>query len=241
MNRFFNCFLFVLIPFSVICNTSDSIHPRKMQLGVIYSPDYCYRTLKATGESKWMVAIRDTMEIPKFGYSTGVNFIYKIASRLSVETGLLFSDKGFQTKKYTPEGKINSSDPSTKHPLKIAYLHHYYYLDVPIKLNYYIYLGKINFFLTAGLSVNTFLHQTVTTLTTYTDGKTDSKKATAPSPFEKLNVAVIGGFGMNYNLTDTYTLKIEPIYKRSITSIINAPVKSFLYTAGVNVGISCHF
>lgn len=243
MNRLFNCLLFVLFPVSAICNTGDSIHPDRMQLGVIYSPDYCYRTLKTTGESKWMAIMRDTMEIPKFGYTTGLNFIYKISTRWSAETEVLFSDKGFQTKKYAPEGRVISSTPSAKQPLKIAYLNHYYYLDVPIKLNYYIYLGKINFFLSAGVSVNTFLNQTVTTLTTYTDGSTDMniKKTTRPSSFEKINFALTGGLGMNYNLTEKYTLKIEPVYKHSITSIINAPVKSYLYTAGMNVGISCHF
>jgi len=57
------------------------------------------------------------------------------------------------------------------------------------------------------------------------------------SGLSRINFAVVAGLGINYDLTSRLTFRVEPTYRRSITSIINAPIKGYLYSAGINTGI----
>lgn len=238
MNKLLNTLLFLIAPCLVYCTTGDSVKPEKAQIGIILSPDYCYRTLKANTDGKWMADILDTMEIPKFGYSAGFNVAYAFNPRFTLEAELLFSNKGENTKKYDLG---NTSFPNIQTSSKIVYRKNYYYLDIPLKINYYLLTGKVKFFLTTGVSVNTFLGQSTFITTEYNDGAENSYIGKTQPPFEKINIAFLAGLGLNYDLTDRYSLKFEPIYKRSINSIINAPVKSYLYSIGLNLGIGYNF
>jgi hypothetical protein len=187
--------------------------------------------LKPDEDSKWIADIRDTLEIAKFGYSVGANFVYKINKKIDVETGILFSDQGERTKKYALEDV-----PSGQEPVMYSFNFHHYYLNVPLKANYYILTGKLKFYVTAGISANVFLSQKVTSITSFgnSDSRTTSKNN---SGFSRINLAVLAGCGIKYPINSKANLKIEPVYMRSVTSIINAPVKSYLYSFGMNIGI----
>src|SRR4051812_48865989 len=103
--------LLTFLPLITLCQTSDTTKSKKISIGVMYSPDYCYRTLKpdASEISKAIVETRDNFEIPKFGFTTGLSFIYQLNKKLSLETGLQFSDKGEKTKTMTPVFYTSSS------------------------------------------------------------------------------------------------------------------------------------
>jgi hypothetical protein len=90
--------------------------------------------------------------------------------------------------------------------------------------------------LTAGLSANIFLYQKTTFFTHHQNS--DTKVSTRSNDgFSPLNISALAGCGINYPVSPKTTLLIEPIYRRSINSIIDAPVKSYLYSIGMNVGI----
>lgn len=219
-----------------LCNesvklSSDSSKEKKMEIGVSFSPDYCFRKLKPDADSKWIADSRDTLEIPKFGFSVGANFIFKINKKLALETGVLFSDRGEQTKKYSLENV-----PSGQKPIMYSYNFHDYYIDIPIKVNYYFLSGKLKFYVTAGISAGFFINQKTTSITSF--GNSDSKTTSKVDPgFSKVNLAALAGCGIKYPMNNKTNLKIEPLYMRSITPIINAPVKVYLYSAGLNIGI----
>lgn len=233
-----NCFLILFSSFLALANSGDSTKPEKAQLGVIVSPDYCYRSLKANADGKWMADIRDTMEIPKVGYSLGVNMAYALSERFTFEIEALFSNKGENTKKYDLG---NTPFPYVLSKSAISYKKSYYYLDVPLKLNYAISKGKVKFYLTGGASINTFLGQSTIITTDASNGTETSYIGKSQPKFQKINVAIIAGLGLNYALTDKYLIRVEPVYKRSINSIIDAPIKSYLYTVGINFGLACKF
>lgn len=240
MNKIIICFLLLILPYTVFCNTSsDSTKPEKAQIGFVISPDYCFRALKADGDAQWMANIRDTMEIPKFGYSAGLNFAHTLGPKFLFEAEILFTNKGEATKKYNIE---NVPQQEIKTVMKTSYLKNYYYLDIPLKVNYF-FLSKNNLrlFVTVGLSVNTYLGQSTFVTEQYNDGSQRGYVSKAQLNYEKVNLAMLAGIGLNYDLTDRYVFKLEPIYKRSINSIIDAPVKSYLYSVGLNVGISYRF
>jgi opacity protein-like surface antigen len=212
----------------------------KKQFGVVYSPEYSFRVLKAGNDEKALFDLRDSLEIPKFGYSAGFNFSYQITNKCMFEIGLLFSDKGERTKKHDLKNTVFIAEQD-KIPATSNFVNHYYYLDIPLKFNYYLIQKKINFFLTAGISVNSFLYQKTLTTIENKDGSSKVYNTVSHPKFEKINFALIAGFGINYNLTDRHVLKLEPLYKRSITPIANAPIKSYLYSLGLNFGITCRF
>jgi hypothetical protein len=247
MNKIITSFLFLILPFSLFCNTEDSVKigdslptERKMQFGAIYSPELSYRMLKSNAGAKLMENVRDTMEIPKFGFSAGINFSCKLTKKCYFEAEALFSDKGERTKQYNL-GNTVKDETLDRIPSKSSFINHYYYLDVPLKINYYLVNKKVKFFISAGLSVNTFLYQKTSTSIENRDGSVDKKNSISHPKLEKVNLAALFGAGINYDLTDKYTFKLEPIYKQSVTSIVNAPIKSYLYSIGINLGIARMF
>lgn len=224
--------LIIFSPFIAFCEIPDSTKTKKIEIGVTYSPNYCYRKLRADASGKWLSDIRDTMEIAKFGYSAGFNIVYKIKKNFTLGSGILFSDKGERTKKYSL-----GNSPAGKLPINNTDIHHYIYLDIPVKGNYYILTGKLKLFLTAGISTNILLTQRNTSILGYGDRAPEKSSSTVNSGLSKINFAFIAGFGIDCPVTDKTNFKIEPIYSRSIHSIIDAPIKSYLYSAGLNIGI----
>lgn len=239
MNTIICSAVFLFFSLSLFSDNGDSIPIKegKKQFGIIYSPEYSFRTLRATTEAKPFSDLRDNIEIPKFGYSTGINFSYQLSSTCSFEVQALFSDKGEKTKKYDLKNPVIVASQD-KVPYLISFVNHYYYLDVPLKINYYLITKKIKFYLTAGISANAFLYQKTISTIDYKDGSSETSTSVSHPDFQKINFGVLAGFGMNYNLTDKYTLKLEPVYKHSITSIVTGPVKSYLYSAGINIGFA---
>lgn len=211
---------------------------KNISIGLTFSPDYCYRTLHPDASVKWIADNRNTLEIPKFGYTTGLNIAKSINKKITLETGLLYSDKGERTKKYSEVWLTSSGQPDPALPTAMTFIYHYIYLDIPIKANYYFLTQKAKFYLTAGISPNVFLSQKTTSILEYSDGHNTKKNSSGNSSgFSRINLTVIAGLGFSYDFTNKLYFKIEPTYRRSITSIIDAPIKGYLYSVGLNTGI----
>lgn len=231
--------LLTFIPLTTFCQNTDTIVTKKLSIGLTFSPDYCYRILKPDASGKWIAENRDTREIPKSGYTTGLNLALNISKRITLEAGLLYSDKGEKTKTNAPIWVTSSGqpDPDPALPTKITFIYHYIYLDIPIKANYYLLTKRVKFFLTAGISANIFLKQRITSIFEYNDGHTSTKSSSGNNAYEKINLAFTAGLGLGYDLTKKLYLKTEPTYRHSITPIIDAPIKGYLYSVGLNTGL----
>jgi len=230
-------FSLTFLPLISFCQNSDTPNAKKIAIVLTFSPDYCYRTLKSDASSKWIADSRDTFEIPKFGYTAGLNLALNISKRITIETGLLYSDKGEKTKKYD----LIWGQPNPDLPIKNTFIYHYIYLDIPIKINYYLFTQRAKLFITAGISPNIFITQKTTSILEYSDGHTKTNSSTADNGFSKIDLTFIAGFGVSYDLTNRITLKIEPTFRRSIIPISTAPVKEYLYSMGLNTGIYFKF
>ena len=234
--------LLLFFPLSTFCSTIDSlkvvdtVKASKWNLGFSFSPDYCYRTLKSDAAIADLKEIRDTLEVPKFGYTFGVNIIYYFRKKIVLETGILFSDKGERTKKLTFQNL-----PAGQSPNYYAYNFHYYYLDIPLKVDYYLLTKKIKMYLTAGLSCNILLTQKTTLREGHDNTEVVRNASNVDTKPNRINVAVLFGAGLNYKVNEKLDLKVEPIYSRSITPINGAPIKSYLYSFGLNLGITHKF
>jgi hypothetical protein len=225
--------LLAMLPFSAFCQNPAKLTSDKFAVGFVFSPNHCFRTLSSDASSEWISDSREDMEIPKLGFTTGASLIFKPTPRIALETGLLLSDKGEKTKKLT----YNTIDPESPLPIAATHNYHYVYLDIPAKVNYYILTGKAKLFVSAGASTNIFLKHTRTSTLEYNNGKEKKEFVSDNSGFNKVNFAAVAGLGMEYDITDKLRLRAEPIYRHSLGSIIDTPIKSYLYSAGVNFGI----
>ena len=233
MKKIIYILLVIALPISALSSTIDSLKIKKnIEIGVSYSPDICYRKLKSDENSKWISDIRDTMEVAKLGYTAGLNIVYWYKNNISFETGLLFSDKGEKTKKYSL-GNFSS----TKLPINNIDIHHYYYLAFPIKANYYFVNKKCKLFVTGGITTNLFLSQKNTSILGYSDRDSEKKTTKINSELSSINFSFLIGAGIDYPLSDKSNLKFEPSYSRSINSITSAPVKSYLSAIGFKLGV----
>src|SRR5687767_3453389 len=121
---------------SLFGQDSITTHIKKFYLGFNFSPDYSYRTLykndKQVSDSLWSIAkeLEDSINVPKFGYTGGLTVGYYITSRISLESGLQFSNKGYKT--IPIETIYDWKEPS----IVATNIFNYYYLDIPLKVNY---------------------------------------------------------------------------------------------------------
>lgn len=240
MKKIIKSLLFFILPVASFCSEGDSIRPDKFQLGLLYSPELSYRTLKTDTEHTWLKEKQDATDILNFGYSAGVYFGCKFSTRLSLEIQTLYSDKGYKTKEYIVENEI-AYDYREKVPYKSCLTYHFHYLDIPFKLNYTIINRKLKFYSTAGVSFNIFLNEEKKTDLLYKDGNSDSFHSISTNDAQEINIAILGGLGICYNLTERYSFKVEPVIKHSMNAIFNAPVKDYLYSVGINTGIAYSF
>lgn len=213
-----------------VIHAQDSIITGKLntvkhELGITYAPEYNYRFLQAESNVAWIKNIADSMETPKFGFATGLNYSYKSGDKTSLTTGLLFSDNGEKTK--------NNINLQT-----VNYTNHYYFVSIPLRLDYTIYAKKIRIYSTLGISGNFFVnHKTVL----FEEGKQEAVQFTNRTDLAAWNIGGIAGLGMNAKLSENWFFKLEVLYKQSITPVNHDPVKKWLYALGPNFGLFYSF
>ena len=230
-------FFLALLPLALFGQSADSSSLKRFAIGLNYSPDYSYRTLKPTAESKWIADSRDTLEIPKYGYTSGLSLLFRISKNLTFETGLQYSNKGEKTKTRKLEIFDPNSPQSSMNTMEVTFVYSYNYLDIPIKANYYLINKKFKFFLSGGLSNNIFISSTNKSTISFAPGNSTTNTTKSSTNYSLVNIAALAGFGIEQQLNSKLSLRLEPIYRRSITSIINAPIKGYLYSAGMNFGL----
>lgn len=230
--------LFPLVSFG---QSADSSRVKWFGIGFNFSPDYSYRILEPTAQVKWIADFRDTLEIPKFGYTTGLNFLFRVSRNLTFETGLQYSNKGEKTKQHQLL-VINPNLP--KEPGSMAeasFVYSYYYLDIPIKANFFLINKKFKLFLSGGISNNLFISSTSRYTITFSPGNPLTSTVKTNTKYSTVNLAVLAGLGVEHHLNSRCSIRLEPIYGRSLRSIIDAPIKSYLYSAGMNFGFYFNF
>lgn len=228
-----------LIPITFFGQNESQPTLKTQAVGFTFSPDYSYRILVPDAETKSLAEFRDLSETPKFGFTTGFNYALKLNKRLTLEASILYAEKGEKLKLESTVLPPNPDDPITS----VIFLSrtHYLYLDVPVKLNYFITTKKVKFFISGAISPNLFLTQKTFFRAIYENEKLPISRGFEDNGFSRINLAFTTGFGLTYDLSDKFYLKVEPTYRRSITSIISGPLEGYLYSVGLNTGFYYNF
>ncbi len=244
--------LLLWIPAYAYSGGVDSVVTNRFLAGLVFSPDYCYRKLASDDQDKSIVQLRDTIETAKFGYSAGMQIHYYFRKRISFETGFIVSDKGEKTKKYplTFGDMIDprygfiypvttASGPTLKY---MVFNYHYYYLSIPLKINYTLAYKKLKMFPSIGLSTDFYLTNKTTLILIFSDNSKHRKQSKNKLiNCNAVNFSIVTGLGVSYDLNSRITLVVQPEYRRSLSPIENTPIKEYLYSVGVNTGLYYRF
>ena len=228
-----------LIPITFFSQNESQTTSKTQAVGFTFSPDYSYRILVPDAETKSLAEFRDLSETPKFGFTTGFNYALKLNKRFTLEASILYAEKGEKLKLESTVLPTNPDDPITS----VIFLSrtHYLYLDVPVKLNYFITTKKVKFFVSGAISPNLFLTEKTFFRAIYENEKLPISRGFEDNGFSRINLAFTAGVGLMYDLSDKFYLKIEPTYRRSINSIISGPLEGYLYSVGLNTGFYYNF
>lgn len=242
--------LIVIVLFFIAFLNTNLYGQKKVSFDFVLTSDFCYRSLKAdTGIPMDIAKSRNSTEKPKISYKIGIATNYNF-NRFSIGLGLLFSKKGYKSIVLTnfifPDsldplyGNYNSSNNTFSGLDKIYFTYNYINIDVPILISYNLINKNIKFYIFSGLEPNFFIGAHHKSIILYSDGSKSKSINKELNDFNDVNLSYIGGIGLQYVISDNLDIKVEPIIERNLFSIINAPIKEYLYSYGINLKISYH-
>ena len=251
-------FLLLFIVFSLPVFTQNTANGSKekgssrLELGVNFSPDLCYRTLAIADESAVGAEIvfndRNKNEVYKPGFTTGVSACYYFNDRLGIEAGMQFSDKGYNRKWYDlsfgsqldPRFGFNGDTTNMAAKMKLNY--HNYYLDIPLSAMYVLGKGKLKYEVRLGFAINLFIRESVTSVIEYTLGERERNTDVTAYPYEAFNISPFTGFGVIYKFNDNLSLSALPVFRYGALRIIKGePLTAYLWNAGLGISFRYRF
>lgn len=238
--------LFVSIWGLLLGQSTDKNKDKKFHIGIKFSPDYSYRYLSSNSEVNMGNSIidwRNEYETARMGSTSGVVAKYLLSKRIGLESGLQFSDTGYRSKyfkdDYEQPGGINPSDDPAI-PEKMTTNYHYYYLGIPIKLNYYLIRKKVHIFVTTGVSTDFFLDANKKSELEFEDRVEVQTYRYEENNFNNVSFIGLVGLGMEYKISQRFQLQFEPVIRYSFTPLDNTPLKEYLYSFGTNLTLFYH-
>ncbi|MGB1206999.1 MAG: porin family protein [Chitinophagales bacterium] len=204
----------------------------KFQIGVNFSTDYNYRTLKATDAvSNFVKEERNLTEFPKISYTTGLNICFNFTNNIGVETGLQYSNKGYKNRAalFFEEDLLSSI---VNPPLKYKLTYNFHYLDVPLMANFSFGKRKVRFISSVGLTTNFLIKQKSKSVL-----EGENAVFTTSNAFNKVNFSPTISFGIDYKINEMFNLRVQPTFRYGMAKIKDAPVTAYLWNAGINVGV----
>ena len=206
----------------------------KFSVGVNFSPNYSYRTLKYPDNLQSFVDDRERSEHPSFGFNTGIAVQYLLMKKFEVELCIQFSRQTHMLKEVTVVGTMGNVSMG----LADVQLR-YHYIEIPILVNYRIVNQKFFGYISAGVSINQFLNDESKAWLTYSNG--DNEVVHSESgilDFNKTVVGLVGGVGLGYHISEKLNLRVEPLFRYSLAPLAEAPIDQYNYSIGCQIGMN---
>jgi hypothetical protein len=205
------------------------------QVGGIGSLDFCFRTLEnkeGAVSLNELIVTRNNGEMPKFGYHAGIGFCINASEHFGMETGIMYSNQGYETKLMNYLYPV--PDPSL--PTKGRSIYNYNFLDIPLKANFFIGKGKVRFFGSVGIIANILVAQNETFVKKYEDGRTEYEVFKTSDNFEKVVFAGTLSAGIDVKFNKHLNLRLGPHFGHHLGRFKEAAVSQYLWTAGFGAG-----
>jgi hypothetical protein len=215
-----------------------SMEPKRISIGVNFSPDFCFRTLKENDGSysaNQLLKTRNNNEMAMFAYSAGLLFYFNPTDNFAWETGIQYAHRGYQTKKL----KLMYEQPGPTEPESMNTTYDYYYIDMPLIATFIFGKSKLRFLTSVGFSTNILIEENQSMTFQYADGRKKSNTSGTDYKNRKLNISPQVSIGIDYKVNDKINIRLEPTFRYGILNTANTPVAAYLLSAGLNTGLSC--
>ena len=231
--------LFILMlntTFIISANGSQENDFQRIQIGVSFSPDYCYRTLRGDNETIYSIYnMRGGREEARFGYTGGLVINFNLDKVFGIESGIQYSDKGFRTEKKKSHVDLIEG----YYEWRERDVYHFYYIEVPLKVRFVTGKRKVRFL--ASMGVTTGFLERATTTTQYSFGETRTLPNDAEN-YNRLNLFSTVGIGIDYKITPKSNIRIEPTYRYGFLNTSKSRGKSgftseseYLWSVGLSL------
>lgn len=210
---------------------------KRFQIGVNFLPDVDYRLLQQNTSSsigvKLIINQRNKVEVPKFGYTTGLNFCYNIKSFVGIEVGVQYSNKGYQSKKQDLYFDFNGSTYILTGDY-FKYVDEFHYIDIPVKVNFTVGKKKVRFFTSVGLVTNMLVR--ANEVVVWTENGTIHKSTNNETKnCNRVNLSPMLSLGIDYKINNKMNLRVEPTARFGVLSVLDGSIKEYLYSGGLNL------
>jgi hypothetical protein len=216
-------------------NASAQLKFKESQLGLLYSNDICYRNIKAVDEWTSNSAEYEFREKEQSigGYSIGLGYLLPFKKHFLLETGILFSKKGFQTQNLYFGSHFGPQGTFTGHNI---FVFEYNYLDVPLKFNFQKKISNFKFKIGLGINNHIYLNsKTFDVEYRYENGENVLvQRSETKSFFELTNdvkpyyISIVGQLGVSYTIKKKLDIKLDLIKNQGMTEIKNSDIKTYL-------------
>jgi opacity protein-like surface antigen len=211
---------------------------KRLSVGLSFEEAICFRQLNYSSSNEFIAKLRNNDERFRFGFTTGVNLRYRLNDKILIESGVLYSNTGFQTK----EKELSWATPSANLANKTKTVFVFKTLALPVKANYSINISKLQTYLTAGVSFNYLLRRKTTVIDYFAAGNSNKTSDNQNIGFKPFSFSFIGGFGINYPVSHRLFLNIEPVYRQGVSSVnTDKSSAEYLYSAGINASVFYNF
>lgn len=233
--------VFLVFCLSSINNFGQSYENKRFKIGFSTSFDYCFRNISYAGENSIQEITFNAAqenETWRLGFSSGINASYRVSKLISIESGLLYSRKGYRYKDeliYGPQdprfGFVTNSTEQFYLIMKYAFN----YFDIPLKCNFNVGLGQHNLIFGAGL-VNSFLINSWKNgmLVGSVNGKTSQSRVPVGIPVYRYSFAPLVNSGIDFQISQKSSLRIDLNAQYQLKRLYNDFLNYNLWSAGLN-------
>jgi hypothetical protein len=246
--------IIVLLPFSLkgqeVIDSIIKSDKNQISIGLIFSPDYCFRTLNnndGSSSSTMIIDLRNEMEEPVFGFTAGLNVYYRVTENVGLEAGMHYSRQGYQLRKndlyfgdpIDPRYGYSYDTASSMTPTGVRFISNYNYLDVPLRVVLKFGKNRMRFITSAGLTTNILVNSGQISILKYKDSRDKRSKQEFLHDIKTMNITATLGAGVEYNLNSKLFFRVEPTFRYGLLEINDDPITASLWRAGFAFG--CYY
>jgi hypothetical protein len=236
---FFTAFF---ISISIFAQDKQPAKPelRKGILGFNFSPEISYRRISPDytklGSTQW-ADYRDKVnsaESSKTGSTFGINVGNRFNEKLSFESGLYFSFKGFKQ-------NLSQTTPNSFLRQQVIANYKINYFDFPLELNYRTGIEKTKFLIAYGLVINRLAIAKIEFSEQVNIDKTLTSSIKLTDNYKKLNLSTTFGFGFDTEINENFGIRLKTQFRYGLFSAQKQDYPRIhydhLWTIGLNLNL----
>lgn len=223
------CFTVLML----MCINATVFAQKNTSWDIIAGVDYSYRYLTASGSGpQSVVEVRNKIESGKLNWRLGFNYNKRLVNNTYLKTGLRLASVGYVY-------KLNdlSWGPNEPEPIKtVRVSDDHWFIEIPLVLRFEKSEKKFTSYWEIGLSPSVYLSTLVSRK--YDNDKTILFiKGAQFHKFNTFHLVSTFAYGFNYNYSERIQYFAQPTLRLHVTQLVKAPLRAYLYNAGLEMGV----